>query len=63
MSKKLEARVSQLEATIIRAMTTLPPGERLHVASIIFEQNAEIVRLRKLLKREKAPLLKREKAP
>jgi len=60
---ELEAQVQQLERTIKRAMKTLPPGEHLHVASIIFEQNAEIVRLKRMVKRRTASItsLKRMK--
>ena len=50
-SSDIEERVRLLERTIKRAMAKLPAGEHFHVASIILEQNAEIVQLKKLVKR------------
>jgi hypothetical protein len=47
----LEAQVRQLERTVKASMQSLPPGEHLHVASIIFEQNAKIVLLKRRIKK------------
>lgn len=54
MSSPEKALIDQLRATIKAAMEALPPGEHLHVAAIIAEQNAEIVRLKTLNRRLRA---------
>lgn len=49
MTKRESA--AQLTKTIKRAMATLPPGEHLHVAAIIAQQNAEIVAMKRQIRK------------
>ena len=50
--KDTKARLIQIETTIKQAMKDLPPGEHLHVASIVFGQNSEIVCLKRIIKNQ-----------
>ena len=49
-NRELEVMWRQLERTVKQSLKSLPPGEHLHVASILFEQNAKIVALKRRVK-------------